>query len=83
MTRAVVWQHHAMTEFRRLRAIDPVAAKATAAAVRALADDPHPEAARALGTSGYSRLYVGDRRVLYRSDEDTVAVLVLKVGRRS
>ncbi|MFG2574678.1 type II toxin-antitoxin system RelE/ParE family toxin [Streptomyces sp. NPDC048481] len=83
MTHAVVWQHHAMNEFRRLRAIDPVGAKATAAAVRALADGPNPEAARALGTSGYFRLHVGDWRVLYRLDDDTVAVLVVKVGRRS
>ncbi|MEU4873992.1 type II toxin-antitoxin system RelE/ParE family toxin [Streptomyces sp. NPDC021608] len=83
MTHAVVWQHQAMNEFRRLRAIDPVGAKATAAAVRALADGPHPEAARALGTSGYFRLHVGDWRVLYRLDNATVAVLVVKVGRRS
>ncbi|MFI9565226.1 type II toxin-antitoxin system RelE/ParE family toxin [Streptomyces rishiriensis] len=83
MTRTVVWQHHAMTEFRRLRAIDPVGAKATAAAVRALADEPRPEAARSLGTSGYFRLHVGDWRVLYRSDDGAVTVFVLKVGRRS
>ncbi|MEU6553015.1 type II toxin-antitoxin system RelE/ParE family toxin [Streptomyces sp. NPDC046915] len=70
-----------MNEFRRLRAIDPVGAKASAAAVRALADDPRPEGARALGTSGYFRLHVGAWRVLYRPDRTTVTVHVLKVGR--
>ncbi|KPI24009.1 type II toxin-antitoxin system RelE family toxin [Streptomyces sp. NPDC054950] len=81
MTHAVVWEQHAMAEFRRLRAIDPVGAKATAAAVRALADEPRPEAASALGTSGYYRLHIGNWRVLYRPDGDTVTVYVLKVGR--
>lgn len=81
MTYAVVWEHHAMIEFRRLRAIDPIGAKATASAVRALADDPTPEATRALGSSGYYRLHVGSWRVLYRRDGDTVSVHVLKVGR--
>ncbi|WP_089101847.1 type II toxin-antitoxin system RelE family toxin [Streptomyces hyaluromycini] len=81
MIHAVVWEHHAMEEFRRLRAIDPVGAKATAAAVRALAEEPRPEEARALGTSGYYRLHVGTWRVLYRPDGETVTVYVLKVGR--
>ncbi|WP_217546519.1 type II toxin-antitoxin system RelE/ParE family toxin [Streptomyces sp. GbtcB6] len=81
MIHSVVWEHHAMDEFRRLRAIDPVGAKATAAAVRALAEEPCPEEARALGTSGYYRLHVGTWRVLYRPDGETITVYVLKVGR--
>ncbi|MCT9078186.1 type II toxin-antitoxin system RelE family toxin [Streptomyces fulvoviolaceus] len=81
MTYTLAWEHHAMNEFRRLRTTDPVGAKATAAAVRALADDPHPEAARALGTSGYYRLHIGSWRVLYRPDGETVTIHVLKVGR--
>ncbi|MEU1270495.1 type II toxin-antitoxin system RelE/ParE family toxin [Streptomyces sp. NPDC005799] len=83
MTHAVVWEHHAMNEFRRLRAIDPVGAKATAMAVCALAEDPRPEEARPLGSSGYYRLHVGSWRVLYRPDGDTITVHVLKVGRTS
>ncbi|TVZ97709.1 type II toxin-antitoxin system RelE/ParE family toxin [Streptomyces sp. BK340] len=77
----MVWEHHAMNEFRRLRAIDPVGAKAAAAAVRALADDPRPEAAHASGASGYYRLHVDTWRILYRPDGDTITVHVLKVGR--
>lgn len=81
MTYAVVWEQHAMNEFRRLRTVDPVGAKATTAAVRALADDPRPEGARALGASGYYRLHIGTWRVLYRPDGTTVTIHVLKVGR--
>ncbi|MGW4563506.1 type II toxin-antitoxin system RelE family toxin [Streptomyces sp. NPDC004561] len=81
MTYAVVWEHHAMNEFRRLRVTDPVGAKATAAAVRAPADDPGPPEARALSASGYFRLHVGSWRVLYRPDGTTVTVHVLKAGR--
>ncbi|MFI9341344.1 type II toxin-antitoxin system RelE/ParE family toxin [Streptomyces sp. NPDC052773] len=69
--------------FRRLRVTDPVGAKATAAAVRALADEPYPEEARALGASGYYRLRVGGWRVLYRPENDTSTVYVIKVGRSS
>ncbi|MEU1178149.1 type II toxin-antitoxin system RelE/ParE family toxin [Streptomyces sp. NPDC005820] len=83
MTYTVVWETHAMNEFRRLRTSDPVGAKATAAAVRALADDPRPEESRALGASGYFRLRVGTWRVLYRPDGAAVTVYVLKVGRSS
>ncbi|MEU0738192.1 type II toxin-antitoxin system RelE/ParE family toxin [Streptomyces sp. NPDC006134] len=83
MTYVVVWEHHAMGEFRRLRVTDPVGAKATAAAVRALADDPRPQEARALGASGYYRRRVGSRRVLYRPEDGTVTVYVIKVGRSS
>ena len=83
MTYTVVWENAAMIEFRRLRALDPVGAKATAVAVRALADEPTPEAARPLGTSGFHRLHVGTWRVLYLPDGDTLTVHVLKVGRSS
>lgn len=81
MTRTVVWQHQAMDEFRRLRRLDPVGAKACAAAVRDLVADPRPAAARQLGESGYWRLPAGDWRVLYRPDAETVTVIVLKAGR--
>jgi mRNA interferase RelE/StbE len=81
MTHTVVWQHQAMNEFRRLRQVDPVGAKGCATAVRALAENPYPEAARELGGSGYWRLSVNGWRVLYRLDGSTVTVHVLKVGR--
>jgi mRNA interferase RelE/StbE len=81
VTHTVVWQHQAMTEFRRLRQSDPTGAKECAATVRALADDPRPANARQLGGSAYWRLSFGDWRILYQPDEDTVTVIVLKVGR--
>ncbi|MFD5570312.1 type II toxin-antitoxin system RelE family toxin [Streptomyces cadmiisoli] len=81
MTFTVVWQHEATTEFRRLRQLDPQGAKECAAVVRALADDPRPTQARQLGGSGYWRMPVGDWRVLYEPQDETITVLVLKVGR--
>lgn len=48
--------------------------------MRALATDPRPADARQLGGSGFWRLPVGDRRILYEPDDETVTVLVLKVG---
>ncbi len=70
-----------MDEFRRLRSVDPVGAKAGAAAVRDLAREPRPRAARALGDSGYWWLSVGDWRVLYRPEAEAVTVLIVKIGR--
>ncbi len=70
-----------MSEFRKLRVLDPVGAKACAAAIGGLADDWRPEEARPLGASGYWRLRVGTWRVLYRPDGETVTVYVVKVGR--
>lgn len=81
MTYTVVWQHQAMTEFRRLRRLDPIGAKECAVAVRALADEPRPPGARQLGGSAYWRLSSGDWRILYQPEDDTITVIVLKVGR--
>ncbi|MEV0965494.1 type II toxin-antitoxin system RelE/ParE family toxin [Streptomyces sp. ICN441] len=81
MTYTIVWQQQAAAEYRRLRELDPAGAKECAAAVRALATDPRPADARQLGGSGFWRLPVGDWRILYEPDDETVTVLVLKVGR--
>jgi mRNA interferase RelE/StbE len=81
VTYTVVWQLPATAEFRRLRELDPQGAKECAAAVRGLADDPRPPAARQLGGSAYWRLSVGEWRVLYEPEDETVTVLVLKIGR--
>ncbi|MFI1855542.1 type II toxin-antitoxin system RelE/ParE family toxin [Streptomyces sp. NPDC020480] len=83
MTYTVVWQQHATTEFRRLRQLDPQGAKECAAAVRELGEDPRPPQARQLGGSAYWRLSAGDWRILYEPEDETVTVLVLKVGRVS
>ncbi|PVE09873.1 type II toxin-antitoxin system RelE family toxin [Streptomyces scopuliridis] len=81
MTYTMVWEHQATTEYRRLQQIDPIGAKNCVVAVRALADDPCPDAARQMGSSGYWRLPVGDWRVLYEVDGETISVLVIMVGR--
>ena len=65
MTYTVVWENHAMNEFRRLRVLYRVGAKATAPAVRALADDPRPDAARALELPATTRSWT--RRKLARA----------------
>lgn len=49
MTYTVVWEHHAMTEFRRLRQVDPAGAKDRVAAVRILADGQRLPTSSALG----------------------------------
>ncbi|MFF0446475.1 type II toxin-antitoxin system RelE/ParE family toxin [Streptomyces sp. NPDC004609] len=81
MTHTLLWEPAATQEFRALRLIDPIGAKACVAAISGLADEPRPPEARPLGGSGYYRLRVGTWRVLYRPDDRTVTVYVVKVGR--
>ncbi|MGO4428124.1 type II toxin-antitoxin system RelE/ParE family toxin [Streptomyces sp. MCAF7] len=83
MTYTVVWQQQATAELRRLRQLDAQGAKECIAAVCALGDDPRPPQARQLGGSAYWRLSVGDWRILYEPEDETITVLVLKVGRIS
>ena len=49
--------------------------------MRALAGDPRPSEARQLDGSAYGRMPVGDWRILYEPEDETITVLVLKVGR--
>ncbi|QLE73657.1 type II toxin-antitoxin system RelE/ParE family toxin [Streptomyces rectiverticillatus] len=79
MSWTVVWEERALVELRRLRLLDPAGAKACVMASRTLGDEPKPEAASALGGSGYYRLSVGCWRVLYQVEDDTV--YVMNVGR--
>ncbi|MEV5381169.1 plasmid stabilization protein [Streptosporangium nondiastaticum] len=75
----VVWEERALSGLRRSRLTDPKGARACVAATRELGGEPKPESAFALGGSGYYRLAVGDWRVLYLVEDDTV--YILNVGR--
>ena len=51
--------------------------------ISALADDPRPPGVVAMaGEEGELRLRVGDYRVVYRVDDDTTTVLIVRVGHR-
>lgn len=78
---------------RRLE-ITPAAVKALAkldkpvrrrlqAAIDRLADEPRPAGVVAIKSQpGHLRLRVGDRRVVYKVDDDRVVVLVVDLGHR-
>lgn len=60
--------------FRDLAHEDRVTARRVMVAVNALARDPEPPASHHWGDSSLYRLHVGDYRVLYEVDEDTIRV---------
>ena len=54
------------------------------AAIDLLAENPRPHGVKALqgAKKGYLRLRVGDRRIIYRVEDDRLHVLVVAVGHR-
>jgi len=81
VTYTLIWRHAAVAGLIRLRAADPLTAKAVRAAVAALAADPCPGTSTALGTADQRRLRVGPARVMYTISDVDIAVEVLIVGR--
>lgn len=80
MSYSIVWSAEVVSALRRLRASEPDAAKLLIAAIRALADDPHPPGSAALGGTSIHRLRIDERRVLYEVDDSAVTIHVLMVG---
>jgi mRNA interferase RelE/StbE len=60
--------------FRELAAADRAAARQVMAAVNALARDPEPFGSVHWGDSLFYRLHVGEYRVLYEVNGDTIRV---------
>jgi mRNA-degrading endonuclease RelE of RelBE toxin-antitoxin system len=77
MTYPLIWRNEARQALSRLRATDPAAAKLLTAAVRALATDPFPDTSTPLGDSTFRRLKLGDLRVTYDVDNDTVTIYLI------
>lgn len=80
MSFTIVWLPAAMSAYRRLRTVDPIGAKLVSSTVAALATDQYPRDSHRLGGAGMVRLFIGDYRVLYEVDGETVTVYVINVG---
>src|ERR1035441_7496413 len=79
MPLAVVWLPAAMNAYRSLRVTDPEGASYIARRIAALAAEPRPEGSSCPGETDFSRLRLGQYRVLYEVTLDTVRVM--HVGR--
>ena len=73
MTHAVVWSIQAARARRRLRELDPDGTALLTAAINALADNPRPDNAAALGGSGRFYLRLGPLRAVYEVRDDRAA----------
>jgi len=81
VTYNVVWSIQAARARRRLRDLDPTGAVLLTTAIAALADDPQPTTASALGGSGWYYLRLGEFRAVYEIRHDQGVVYVDNVGR--
>ena len=52
------------------------------AAIRSLADDPRPHECKKLANREAWRIRVGDYRVIYEIDDQTLTVLIVEAGHR-
>jgi mRNA interferase RelE/StbE len=65
---------------RRFREEDEALFRRMRAAIRALAQEPHPAGAVPWGNSGIWRLHAGGIRITYEVDEEASAVYILSVA---
>lgn len=72
--RRLVWEAQWFEAFRELALQDLGTARQIRQQVNALARDPEPSNSVRWGTSSFFRLRVGEWRVLYQVDEDTVRI---------
>ena len=80
MTYRVVYTRAAR---KALDDLDASPARRIAAAVEALATNPHPpKSLKLTGEDNAWRIRVGDYRIVYSIEDDTVVVLILRIGQR-
>jgi mRNA interferase RelE/StbE len=82
MSYRIIWGITALKNLRRIRQLDPPAARQLSNTILALADDPRPVNSVSLDT-GIHRLRRGDYRVMYQVSETDQYVHVINVARLS
>lgn len=68
---------------RQLRRLPPGDAARLRGPILALAIDPHPPGSAKLLDTEFSRIRIGELRVIYTIDDTSNLIVVLKVARRS
>ena len=80
MSYGIEWRPSARKEVRRL---DVSARRRVLEAIENLSQEPRPLGSVTLtGSPGWRRIRIGGYRVVYEVQEDTLVVLVLRVGSR-
>ena len=68
---------------REMRKLDPQGRRRVQAAIELLAETPRPPAATQLvGGAGEWRVRTGDYRIIYEINDESIIVLVLRIGHR-
>ena len=81
MTYRIVFSRPAEKDLRRIR--DRTVLQRLSAAIKALADEPHPPTAgRLRGVDEVWRIRVGNWRICYAIEDDRLVILILTVARR-
>lgn len=64
------------------KSIQPKQLRRIQAPIEALADDPHPLGAETVETTSYLRVRTGDYRIVYQVEDETLTVLIIRIGHR-
>lgn len=67
---------------RALLALDPQQRARIAGAIELLSTNPYPPAARKLRNRPAYRVRVGDYRIIYTVNENTITIVVIAIGQR-
>lgn len=67
---------------RAIRKLPPEAKRRVQAMIELLAEDPRPPSAKKLSARPEWRVRSGDYRVLYRIEDEVVAVIIVDAGHR-
>lgn len=80
MSYTIEWKSSARKELRKL---DPPVRRRVIEAVTELGDEPRPASSVTLiGSPGWRRIRIGNYRVVYEVRDDSLVVLILRVGSR-
>ncbi|MGH9068889.1 MAG: type II toxin-antitoxin system RelE family toxin [Acidimicrobiales bacterium] len=80
MSYAIEWRPSARKQVRRL---DVPTRRRVLAAISTLSEEPRPVGSVTLtGSPGWRRIRIGSHRVVYEVQDDSLVVLVLRVGSR-
>ena len=67
---------------RALKRLDKPVQRRVIEAIQALADTPRPSGVKALTSSSYLRIRVGDWRIVYEVHDGRLVIVVITIGHR-
>jgi mRNA interferase RelE/StbE len=81
VTYTIVWDEPAINSAARFLKDDADGLRQVLGAVDLLADDPRPTGSTSYGSPDLRRIHIGRYRVMYEITEQTVTIVIIRLGR--